>query len=823
MLKYASVDGESCKAFSMKELEKALGKMRRKGAPGGDDITPAFLKELGPKAKEELLNIFNESFMLAVCPQAIIIPLLKAGKPSGEVKSYRPVSLTSCVVKLFERMLAERIYHILESSCLLNKSQAGFRKGRSCEDQILKITQAIENGFQRKQMERSVLVLLDYSSAFDTVWRQRLLLSMFDKGIPLQIIRWLASFLDNRQAKVRFGDGMSKSRIMRQGLPQGSVLSPLLFIIFIDNLASILPDTETNTLFADDVALLVTRRSKEEAAAKAQELVNTVVHWSKEWKLTLNASKSETAFFTTWTQGQADFKPEIVIDGKKIPFKKNPRLLGVYLDCQLSFQFQAKSAAKGAEKKLKLLAAVAHSDWGWRRPELKKLYSAFIRGRLDYAPAAWQPWLTDSNIGLLDRVQNKAARLITGQMASTPTDALKLETGFSDYTTIIRRMCLRSAEKAARMPSDHPLKETLLNAVPPKNDSPSWKKMVDSESKLLPRDASSRSPVSLFVRAPWRDTPDIEVYPQLSGVSGRSDPLESKRAATITRLDALNSDLTLYTDGSASAGTRDGGSAVVITRGVAENPTELDRILRKGAGLTSSYEEELQAAKDAVHWISNNQDLDPEHRITIATDSQSLCNALLGSSHEIGNLLNELETLPCKTIWQWVPGHSDAPGNEMADAGAKEATKLQGAGRPISLNGIKAEIKNIIPCKALTHTRSLQVYSKLSKRREEEITSRKDQVYLARLRSGHHLGLMKTQHRYNKDIDPMCRRCEEDIDDLEHWLRCDGTAAARMEIFGYVGVELSALTESPQKILALARRTLSERRRGAGQLHQAHL
>ena len=107
--------------------------------------------------------------------------------------------------------------------------QAGFRKGRGCDDQIAKIIQAIEKGFQAKRMERSVLVLLDFSKAYDTVWRERLLLSMLEKGVPIMFIRWLHSFLQNRQARLKFCGTESSSRVMRQGLPPrlGTLSNPL--------------------------------------------------------------------------------------------------------------------------------------------------------------------------------------------------------------------------------------------------------------------------------------------------------------------------------------------------------------------------------------------------------------------------------------------------------------------------------------------------------------------------------------------------------------------------------------------------------------------
>ena len=125
-------------------------------------------------------------------------------------------------------MLADRITHLAETNGWLSSYQAGFRRGRSCEDQILRMVQAIEDGFQKPKMERSVLVLLDFSAAFDTVWRQKLLLTMLNTGVPHAYVKWLFHFLNNRQARVKFNGAISNSRKLHQGLPQGSVLSPPL-------------------------------------------------------------------------------------------------------------------------------------------------------------------------------------------------------------------------------------------------------------------------------------------------------------------------------------------------------------------------------------------------------------------------------------------------------------------------------------------------------------------------------------------------------------------------------------------------------------------
>ena len=284
-----SVDDESCAPLQMGELLSAIKKMKGKGAAGPDNIPPSFLISLGPLVLQELLSIFKSSFSLAHCPRiwrvATIIPLLKAGKYHSEVASFRPISLTSCVVKLLEHILADRLYYIAETNNLFSRFQAGFRKGRSCEDQIAQIVQAIENGFQQCPMQRSVLTLLDFSKAYDTVCREKLLLHMLDTGIPSTFIHWIQSFFNDHRARVQLFNVFSSSQGFTQGLHQGSVLAPLLFLSYINNLASSLNDDAVIALFADDVSILTTARKKEDAEADVQSVVNSVLIWSQEWKI----------------------------------------------------------------------------------------------------------------------------------------------------------------------------------------------------------------------------------------------------------------------------------------------------------------------------------------------------------------------------------------------------------------------------------------------------------------------------------------------------------------------------------------------------------
>ena len=153
-IKVPTVNDESCAPLLMSKLQSAIKKLKGKGAAGPDNISPSFLKSLGPLAHQELFSIFNSSFSLAHCSQilrvAIIIPLLEAGKSPSEGASFHPISLTSCVIKLLERILADRPYYIAETNNMFSQFQAGFRKGQSYEDHITQIVQAIEDGFQQR-------------------------------------------------------------------------------------------------------------------------------------------------------------------------------------------------------------------------------------------------------------------------------------------------------------------------------------------------------------------------------------------------------------------------------------------------------------------------------------------------------------------------------------------------------------------------------------------------------------------------------------------------------------------------------------------------
>ena len=797
--------------FSLTELNTALSNMKSRGAPGPDNISPPLLKHLGPGALMALLRIFNASLHSGEIPQmwrsAIIVPVLKAGKPPSQQSSYRPISLTSCVMKVMERMLSNRLYDLAETNHWFSDQQAGFRKARGVEDQILRITQRISDGFQRK--EKSILVLLDFSKAYDTIWRQRLLLSLANLGIPPIYTLWLSAALLNRQAQVRFNGVLSGCKKMGQGLPQGSVLAPILFLFYINNLAGHLPADVTTSLYADDVAILASSTSLVEAQQRAQRAVDVVHEWSKGWKINLNGAKSELSTFSM-SNADSSWRPNITINGTAVRFEPHPRLLGVILDRRLTFGSQVAAVKRKASSKIGLLSAVAHSKWGWRKKDLRKVYFAHFRSVLTFASSAWQPWLPDTRIAELETVQNKCLRLITGQGKSTPVEALRLEANVPSLASAIAANCLRSREKALRLPVNHPRRLALEEVAPRrlKSRQRDFRQTSERWSESCGLSDLSRIPLTYFGVRPWeRGLPPDIVFPFLEGVSGREAPQHTIQQAALSRARAINAKFNIYSDGSASAGLRMGGAGAVVTTGDPSNPVVVANLQKRGALYTSSYDEELRAMQMSLDWIDLH--LSESDHVAIFTDSQSLCMALVGGGDALDYIRSRISARLNITI-QWIPGHSGVPGNELADAAAKLAAKTSGPTSPISYGGICAHIRQSTRDPPPSHARTKAVYAALTQSREDLLGCRADQTLVAQLRSGHYIGLRATQHRFNEDLPDTCNLCGEGGQDLEHWLDCPATAAERHALFGEYSGGLDCLTRFPREAATLARKTLGE-------------
>ena len=790
--------------------------MKPKGAPGRDRIAPRFIRALGPEALDFLLSIYNDSWSLGVSHshwrEALIVPLLKKGKPASQIDSFRPVSLTSCIAKTMERMVANRLAILAESSGWWSPDQAGFLSMRSCEDQVLRMSQSISNGFQTRPASRTVLALLDFIKAFDTVWRDRLYEILLAKGVPRMMVRWIRGFLTDRRARVRLDGVNGSSMKLQQGVPQGSVLSPLLFLFYINGIRDEAPEGTFISMYEDDIAVWSQHKDRVIAQEAVQIAVNNFGAWSEEHRLMLNPSKCEVAFFST-DPAEANWSPSIQLNGQAFAFNRTPTFLGVMYDRTLSFRPQAEAVKARVMGRIRIMASLASKEWGWSRHSLRTIYMATIHSVLHFCGAAWQPWLAKSNLQILERIQNRALRCLTGQLADTPLECLRNEAELTSFATTVRRNCLIAWEKSSRLPPDNPRRSLFASPVMHRwKNRNSFSCMGMAECEELGLDEIPRELFQKWHLPPWKwdSSPLWSVRTSLVGGSSKMNSVAELLADAIQSInDAGTRELTIYTDGSAVDGIAFGGSAAIVTEGPPTNPTLIDSVSKKGNRWTSSYETEVAALLLATEYLDAREPVGRSMSM-ICTDSQAALNALKSSEKTDDKGLAQLRAclarLRSPVILQWVPGHCGLVGNEWADKAAGESATSTDEPLPnlggISYQSAKALIKREIVDPPTSHLRTKAVFDGP---RNTDPLSRPDAVLIAQLRSGHCRKLAAYRSVVDANSSPTCPYCEADHETLEHWIQeCPATAVKRIRVFGGTAPHLSVLVSNPRAVLAFA-------------------
>jgi ribonuclease HI len=717
-----------------------------------------------------------------------------------------------------ERMVKNRLYHLAEERGMLCDEQAGFRRCRSTEDQVLRMSQDISDGFQRPKSERTVVALLDYSKAYDTVWRWNLIKSLMDKAVPTRFVRWIAGFLRNRQACLRLDGEVGAKRRLTQGVPQGSVLSPLLFLFYINGVRDVVNPEVGLSLYADDLKTSKSHNDRVQAALQVEEAVNGIAKWSREAKLTLNAAKCEVAFFSMNTN-EADWEPTVVMDGQRLKVNKNPTFLGVTYDRSLSFNKQVDKVVEGVNRRCRMLSAVAHKDWGWRTELLRKLFITCVRSGMDYAGAAWQPWLSETAMGRLERAQNKALRLVTGQLKSTPVEALRLEAMVPSYATLSKRNSCIAYEKSLRLPDNNPRRTVARNTVQDKLKRNNWRRSARKQCEDLFSVNVVRQPIGHLTSPPWeRGAPEnLDIWTSLAGGSTKKteqSKLQEDASQTVRSRQVGGNVVTIYTDGSATAGNRLGGGAAVVTSGPPDDPQVIQVIHKRGRLATSSFEAEASAMQLAINFIADYQG--PETRFIVCSDSQSLLTALGKEADsealDVSVVRSALKQV-CKrrkVSLQWVPGHCGLKGNELVDQEAKAACSMGSPDESITFATAKALIKEKV-VDALTNHELLKIaYGKKPSRIAH---NRREAVLMAQIRTGHCALFAAYRHSLNPDVDPLCKRCGGPVEDtMQHWLtECPALDSHRFACFGSFRTDLEVLASSQEAVAAYTRRTLVPR------------
>jgi len=373
------------------EVNSRLKKLNSKSAPGSIGIEANVFKE----CSDELTPIICELFNLCLKQNSIphewktshITPIYKGKGNKSSLENYRPISIISPLSKVFESVIGAKMRFYFESKNILHQDQNGFREGRSCH---LALNTIIDFGKKNLDKKNHVIaVFLDLSKAFDTIDHELLLQKLDKYGFSLNALKMIENYLSNRNSIVNFNGSKSKSEILKCGVPQGSILGPLLFIIFINDLCHIL--TRSNKcLFADDTTLVISGKNIADLTTALESDLKSISEWLKHNRLLLNVSKSNAMIFKWRYQRQIDIlntnldaqlKPEIKCNDEQIPFVTKFTLLGVVLDEYLTFDLHTISLCSKVNWKISVLKK---SSYLFNLNFRITLFKLFIISKYDY-------------------------------------------------------------------------------------------------------------------------------------------------------------------------------------------------------------------------------------------------------------------------------------------------------------------------------------------------------------------------------------------------------------------------------------------------------
>ena len=416
-----------------------------------------------------LAKLISFSFEQGIFPQQLktarVVPILKSG-PKTDVSNYkyRPISLLSSFSKIYEKLMHNRLLEFLDSNGSLFEMQYGFRPGRSCEHALLNAQNTLLNSLNRNQI--SLLLLIDFSKAFDMVDHTILLHKLYHYGVRGTAFKWFKSYLDNRQQFVTINGSDSTRKHMQYGVPQGSILGPLLFVIYINDLPGI-SEFAKFIMYADDANIIITGVNMDEIYNKVVSLTQRLVRWVGCNGLALNLKKTNYMIFSRQRNLQ---NRELYINSNKIERVHEARFLGVIVDDRLLWSKHISTVKAKMCKYIGIMYKIKH------HLPLKarlQIYHSFVQSHINYCSLVWG-FAAKSHIESLFVTQKKAMRAIMpgyvnyfykdGQLPTSTKSSFNEHKVLTVHSIIVKN-ALTFMHRTKHFPNSYP--SSITQIIPP--------------------------------------------------------------------------------------------------------------------------------------------------------------------------------------------------------------------------------------------------------------------------------------------------------------------------------------------------------------------
>lgn len=433
------------------EISKIIKNLPTKKSPGHDLITNIILKNLTRKALANLATTFNACLRIGYFPRtwkhAEIILFHKPGKVKSNPTSYRPISLLPTLGKLLEKIILTRLNTYIIDNNIIPPIQFGFRQNHSTVHQLLRINEIIVNGFENKQ--NTVIAFLDVAQAFDKVWIDGLIFKLLHLHPPNYLVGIVVSFLKNRTFVVRLNGEYSTVKTIHAGVPQGSILGPTLYNIFVSDIPT--SAITSTAMYADDTAFIAQHENVNEAADQLQISLNTFCQWCKKWRITLNEAKCQAKIFTL---RRPTNPPQITINNHQIPWNgkhETIKYLGVHFDRRLTWKYHINHKLSQTHIRLRLLYPMIN-----KRSPLKiecglLLYKSILRPILTYACPVWGT-ASRTSLKKVQALQNKVLRIIANAPWFVRNTQIHQELGIPPIQEFIKKSAETFFNKLADCP-----------------------------------------------------------------------------------------------------------------------------------------------------------------------------------------------------------------------------------------------------------------------------------------------------------------------------------------------------------------------------------